>query len=398
MIKSVSRNCPCPICGHTDWCGIMSTDNGAEMYVCQRNTDNLLPYKGGVIGTDGKYYICVGISKEGKNNIFRDAAEVAEEQTMQKETWKAAHTADRPVRTLTPVDPVEVLSNDRLDKIYRRLLELLILEPEHKEYLHREGWTDGLMDDHMIRSFPEEDYIRFKKKQNGYKSGNNWRKSAAKTLVAEFGTLRGVPGAYQNRSGEWTFYGRPGILFPVYDANGYIYRLRIRLDKPPASGGKYRNFSSFIQDEEAEKQGFLVNKLCGGCQAGNQIGFYMNRSRDDMFIAYITEGEKKGIIGEYSLKAPVVSLPGVNSYGKLLEGKAGERPVDYLKVFGVRILIIAYDADKHTNARVMQSQIRTIETLHAEGFQIGLAEWDGAYGKGLDDLLMNGKRPRYVLA
>lgn len=55
--------------------------------------------------------------------------------------------------------------------------------------------------------------------------------------------------------------------------------------------------------------------------------------------------------------------------------------MDYLKVFGVRILIIAFDADKHTNARVMQSQIRTIETLHAEGFQIGLAEWDGAYRK-----------------
>ena len=43
-------------------------------------------------------------------------------------------------------------------------------------------------------------------------------------------SLAGVPGAYVNDRGQWTFNSRSGIVFPIYDAEGLIYRLRVRLD------------------------------------------------------------------------------------------------------------------------------------------------------------------------
>lgn len=401
-IRSVTSGHPCPICGKGDWCGIMCAEFGDEMFVCQRNTDSLSPYKEGVIGVNGKYYLCVGVSKEGQNNIFRDAECVQAEDAVKKKEWRQNATFKKAAayvpKTLTPVDPVETLDNTSLDKIYRSMLDKLILEPAHREYLRSEGWSDELIDANGIKSFPEEDYIRFRNKDSGYYSKNPWRKSLAKMLVDEFGTLRGVPGAYLNKKGEWTFNGQSGILFPLYDTFHHIYRLRVRLDNVSKKGGKYRNFSSFKLDEEAEKQGFLVNVLHGGCQAGNNLGFYMNPSRDDMYIAYVTEGEKKGIIGEDILHAPFISVPGVSSYGKLIEGSAGNRPIDRLKELGIKVLIIAFDADKATNEKVMQSQERTVNLLRKEGFIMGLAEWDISYGKGIDDLLFNGKKPRYVLA
>ena len=42
-------------------------------------------------------------------------------------------------------------------------------------------------------------------------------------------------------------------------------------------------------------------------------------SRDDYTVCYITEGEKKSLFANHVLHAPVVSLPGVNSFGKVLE-------------------------------------------------------------------------------
>jgi len=100
--------------------------------------------------------------------------------------------------------------------------------------------------------------------------------------------------------------------------------------------------------------------------------------------------------GRHSV-APFVSIPGVSSWGFLLSKKGGERPVDLLKRKGVRIFIVAFDADRETNERVMQAQKATIQALKEEGFTVGVAEWNIEHGKGIDDLLCNGYRPQYVL-
>lgn len=434
-VRGVNRHNICPICGHADWCGFYPVGDGYEQIVCKRNKEQQ-----NVIGCDGNFYVFVCETRSG-NARFEEAGQRQrrierwkEENSFKKESFKEYHPQKK---QKTVVDSVTVKSNKELDKIYRALLDLLVLDDVHKSYLKQEGWSEDLIEQNHIKSFPEKDFIRFK--YNNWYSKNPYRKTVAKRLIEQFGTdaLLGVPGAFQDKKGEWTFTGRKGILFPVYDTDGYLYRLRIRMDFMDTNrelvkgnpdwyeeagkkyfltvmkgfyteengekiyletGGKYRNFSSFYLNDEEYKKGFIVNDYKNGCEAENQLGVYMNPSRDNMYICYVTEGEKKGIFANNIMRAPFISVPGVNSWRKLIEGKKGERIIDRLKERGVRMFLIAYDADKTVNEAVLENEQKVIEALKQEGFAIGIAEWDMFYGKGIDDLLLNGKMPDYKLA
>lgn len=434
-IHNVSKSRPCPICGKPDWCGSMPATDGGNLVICMRDTD-----QSNKLGFDGNFYVCVGKSRSG-NTIFeeanqRRAKEIARGGSSKDYNYAAAKVPEQ--RKLTVVDQVDPLPNKKMDIIYRTMLSFLTLEPEHREYLHYEGWTDELIDKNHIVSFPEKDYTRFKYRKDTH-SQNPYRKRLAKQIINKLGLdgLKGVPGAYKDTSGNWTFAGRSGILFPQYDTNHLMYRVRLRMDfqdpsyeihssssgekwfidekgdknfismkgiyqikngerKFDKSLGKYRNFASYHIDEEEEKRGFIVNSYDSGCESGNQLGFYYNEQRDDMYIAYATEGEKKGIFSNEVLRAPFVSFPGVNSWSILFSGKDGERPIDILKAKGVRIFVVAYDADKCINEKVLKAEKQAIDAIRNEGFIMGLAEWDIKLGKGIDDLLKNGYKPSYV--
>lgn len=386
--KNFSKENRCPICGGPDWCGIMPGKDGGELIVCQRDC-----MKTNLIGRDGEYYIYICDSRQAKASIYEEAGQRrAKEMQKQGKKISGFDYAKLQCRELIPVDITEPLSNRELDKVYRGLLSELILEECHYHYLKGEGWTDELIRKHHICSFPVKDFERY---QSRIYQKNPLRVQLAEKLVRKFGSLEGVPGAYLNKKGKWTFAGNPGILFPLYDADGNIYRLRIRLDQDDGYG-KYHNFSSFKEDQEAAGQGYLKNYYRKGCQAGNNIGIYAD-AQDDMFLCYITEGEKKGILGESYLKNPVISVPGVNSYAKVLEGKPGRRPIDAMKQKGVHILIIAFDADKEKNMAVLKSQSCLAQALQKEGITVAVANWDISLGKGLDDLLVGGNRPAYEL-
>lgn len=438
-IRAVTKNSPCPICGKPDWCGFMPADDGGELVICQRDTEEK-----NVIGQDGNFYVFVALSRSG-NSIFEEANQrLAKEQrrNSKKEYDKSSFSKFKavPPKTYTVLDEVKPKSNEELNKIYNALLDMLVLDDIHKQYLLNEGWTEELIMRHKIKSFPEKDLTRFMHKNNPSK--NPYRKTLAKQLIEKFGEncLLGVPGAYKNSKGDWTFAGAKGILFPVYDAKHNLYRLRIRMDfmdvneklikegnsdpyyfkngkkyhVVPLKGiytledgkkvfdknlirGKYRNFSSFHADEDEYKKGFIVNSYNSGCEAGNQLGIYYNSERDNMYIAFVTEGEKKGIFCNDKMRAPFINVPGVNSWSKLIEGKKGSRAIDILYDRGVGMFVIAYDADKAVNSKVLESEKNAIQALRDEGFAIGIAEWDMRYGKGIDDLLQGGHQPTYNL-
>lgn len=449
-IKNVSKSRPCPICGKTDWCGFMSAEDYGELVLCMRDTDQQ-----NRIGFDGQFYVFVATSKKGKNSIFEEA-----NQRMEKEkAWKGKSgeykfdPAKVPqAKKMTVVDQVNPRSNKELDLIYRTMLSFLSLEPCHREYLKREGWSDELINNNMIVSFPEKDYTRFKYRKNDSK--NPYRKALAKKVMDKLGldNLRGVPGAYKDKNGNWTFAGQSGILFPEPDLDHLYYRLRIRMDfnDPNAeihteislddwyydanenkiqshdkwyydtsgnknffsmkgvykiedhrqiydkSRGKYRNFASYHTDEEEEKRGFIVNSYDQGCEAGNQLGFYYNEQKDDMYIAYVTEGEKKGIFSNDKLRAMVINIPGVNSWSLLFHGKKGERPIDKLKQKGIRIFVIAYDADKNVNKKVLEQEQNIVNAFREEECVLGTAEWDMNLGKGMDDYLAKDLKLSFV--
>lgn len=434
---------PCPICGATDKCkSLMNKTSGALFEMCANVKTGRNVKRG------SKWYVFAGTSKDGCFSRYEE--QEARKKRIQdykngvthenKEEQHVFHNVAPEKKQIVKVNEVRVRDNDYLDKIYRFLLECLELDPVHRAYLLQEGWTDELMERHNIKSFPENDFVRCKYKN--YQSNNLYRKNLAKKITDKFGpdALVGVPGAYKNSKGDWTFAGAKGILFPQYDAKGRLYRLRIRMDfmdvkrelTPQHNGdsyyeedgikhflqplkgfytiengvkvfekngnGKYRNFSSYHANDEKMKEGLEVNDYDSGCEAGNQLGIYYNTQRDYMSVAYVTEGEKKGIFCNDNMHVPFISLPGVNSWSKLIEGNPGERAIDVLASLGVTMFVIAFDADKEINAAVLKNEANAIKAIQNEGFAVGIANWDITLGKGIDDLIAGGHKPTYEIA
>lgn len=433
-VKEVSNSRRCPICGKPEWCGFLKSPDG-EMIICKRATGT--QKKQGVMGTDGHFYMCVGISR-GDNPCFMEAGVL--KSAMDSNGGK--EFVPRMPEPPKEVDPIEQLPDDMLDKFYRAMMSHLKLEDVHREYLHKEGWTDEMIKKYNIVSFPEKDRTRFNYRKN-VRLKNPYRKRLAKQMLEDLGNpkdgLQGLPGAFLHGE-DWTFTGPSGIIFWQYNAIHQVVGVRIRMDYMDVNGelqkdsegtyflqgdvkwylipmkgayqilpdgtrsfrkdgmfrGKYRNFSSYLADEKEESENNrLVNIYNKGCAAGNKLSFYSDCSRDDMYIAYITEGEKKGAFANYKMRAPFIALPGVDSWTLLFKGKNGERPVDILKNNGCKIIVVAFDADKSTNETVLDRERKTAEALRQEGFILGVASWDIHLGKGIDDLLAGGHKPSY---
>ncbi|MBE5965343.1 MAG: DUF3854 domain-containing protein [Lachnospira sp.] len=420
MVQSVKRNDPCRICGKGDWCGRMPSDKGYMLHICQRIGD-----VSDVFSTvDGQFYVRVGTGKSG-TSIFADANELKrskdENANGKKEYFKYE---EKPV---TYVNTATLSSNKRLNQVYSELDKLLKLEPYHREYLHKEGFTDELIERHKIRSLPISDYYRWQRGKSNF-TINRSRKAICADLANILGSLAGVPGFYQREADGgrfWTLNGRSGILFPVYDEESRQIRKRVRLDYDDyavnyyhddigkyyidngkkyyvSMGGvkellpdgtlqkikdlpKYLNISSYREDTEASSEYIKVNYYLNGCESGNQLSLYMGPT-DDMYCCYFTEGEKKGIIGNHFMRSPVVHIPGVNSYAKLLQ-PAGLRILEKLKEKGTKVLIVAFDADKATNNSVLRAEAGTVKLLKELGFSVAVADWNEKY-KGLDDALL----------
>lgn len=452
FIARSAANAICPICGYpgNDYCGRQQTSDGDELIVCMRTAKcvaeglNYFNPDGSCMGKDGQYYMRVGTSKSG-NACFMEAnmklASDVRKGIVRKPTNFKMPTYEPP-KPKVVVDEVKPLSNKELHRVYSSMARHLKLEDYHRAYLYKEGWTDEMIEKYQVVSFPEKDFSRFKYRKE-LRLKCPYRKKLAKLVLEDLGNpasgLRGVPGAYMTDNRDWTFSGPSGIIFWQKDIVGNIYRARIRMDyrdlnavieqdcngqeffiengqkwflsmkgawkelstgekewkKDGAFKGKYRNFSSYVEDEEELKNNRIVNIYKSGCQSGNNLGYYFDRSRDDMYICYITEGEKKGAFANYTMRAPFIALPGVSSWSLLFNGEKGKRPVDRLRDMGIQYFVMAFDADKSVNAAVLEKERQTVEAIKKEGIFIGVAEWDMEHGKGLDDLLAAGYKPRY---
>ena len=471
----VTNRRPCPICGKTDWCCFYSPTLGKEFVICKRVLDT-----SDTVGKDGKFYKFCGLTHEEQNAKFqemdawqanKDAWQANKDAWMRENKigpysekneyhrWYGASKSSRAdskthsyseykEQEYEIVDPVSVKSHSELDRFYRALLRVLVLDPLHRQYLQSEGWSDELIRSSLVKSFPAKDVVRFNHKL--YDSKNFYRKRIAQSVMSilHVTDLRGSPGAFVDHGGHWTLNGPSGIAIPVYDADGYLYGIRIRMDfcdidrtmeqvdgsyqytydgityyHTPFKGfshyengekvtdafyyndkghmigvkGKYRPLTSYLEDQKEREQGRIVNRFSSGCQAENGISVYYNPKEDVPKVAYFTEGEKKGIFANAIMHSPVITFPGVSSWRNMINGEHGNRMIDKLKALGVRICLVAYDADKESNANVLRQQDAVAQALMAEGFSVGLTHWSTKYGKGLDDLLAGGNVPGFEL-
>lgn len=403
---SVSRHDRCPICGKSDWCRFLPANSkvpGARMINCKRDT----VFQDQVSSVDGRTYIFIK-----KCNDLSSLYVEEEIRRKEQEIWRQEHGCNAKGRKEKPIkkgreQPVvqqrseeykvhgacKPLDDQRLDGIYREFLSLLGLNTGHRTYLLKEGWAKELIEKSLARSLPPA--REYTPPQTNGRRRYRSRREITEELVRKFGDLKGVPGFYE-KGGSWTFAGKQGLLFPLYNWKGQIYRLRIRVDYPEMdengkAKNKYHNFSSFR--EEKREDGTLYNYYLNGTQANSRIGFY-NQFTKDHYVVYITEGEKKSLVANYVLGHPVICVPGVNSFGKVFEAdESGISVIDHAIGLGAKVFVIAYDADKSINAKVLQCEGALVERLKEKGVQIALADWNIGFGKGLDDILGIGIRP-----
>src|SRR5262249_30380745 len=69
------------------------------------------------------------------------------------------------------------------------------------------------------------------------------------------------------------------------------------------------------------------------------------------------------------------------------------RAAKVLRALGVKVAVVGFDADWKTNPIVAQCTAALVKQLRERGFEVELALWDVADGKGIDDLLAAGKQP-----
>ena len=164
--------------------------------------------------------------------------------------------------------------------------------------------------------------------------------------------------------------------------------------------GKYKNLTSYYPKDIRDKDGNVikrVNAFPKGCQSGSHLSLYTSEG-DDPCVLYITEGEKKAIVANRILKAPVISLPGVASYGKLFEKEEGydKSIIERLTENGLSLSVLVFDSDKVTNQFVLDNEKKACKEFYKRSLPISIGEFNPAWGKGLDDILLDGIRFKII--
>ena len=449
-VEATNRN-RCPICGKPDYCCWYHPADKVNItiWVCKRDET-----KSNTYGNDAKKYMYIGDSRTG-NSEYMELAEYEEWKGKFEKRQSSNYSRSKNQRTefkkresartpeLIEEPEIEVKKPEELDRIYRFIQSQLVLEGLHEKYLKRAKWEDWMIQKLHVVSFPEDDEIR-KSYHSNVPYRNIRRAELADRILETFGAdaLLGVPGAFV-KNGRWTFSGPSGILYPLYDMEGRLYRMKVRMDfrdrrypmdtiffddgdtytdekgkilfismkglyrmnngervyvdigmtgNGKKKSGKYRFLNSYFEDQNALDQGVRKNCYYKGCRSGNVISVYNDPSYDQT-IWYEIEGEAKGAFVSMMRKAPVVTIPGVSSY--MLAAK--KELIEQERKKGMQCHVIAFDADKKTNAQVLRHEQQLVSALKEAGAEpIYLADWDMEQGKGLDDLIASGGTETYI--
>lgn len=247
---------------------------------------------------------------------------------------------------------------DLLHGVYSALLATLPLLPAHREALRNRGLDDAEIDRRGYRSLRVQGRAR--------RAGN---------LQAQFGNaLLSVPGfvVKQGRGDQpyLTIAGAAGLLVPIRDPGGRIVALLVRRDDATDGRGKYS---------------YLSSTRHGGPGPGSPVHVPLGINAPAGTVR-LTEG---------GLKADIAfALSGLPTVGAA--GLAWRPALDALQALGCKTVRLAFDADALDNAHVARALADCREALDAAGLAVELERWDKADGKGIDDLLADGKTPEVL--
>ncbi len=348
---------------------------------------------------DKKYFVK---SIEGVANLMGIPIEY-EDGTTQEAIQKREYIP-RPVQK-------EILAqhDDVCDKVYRAFLSLCPIRNEHAK-----EWIE-------TRKYSKDDIITV-----GLRSVPTPQESIhiIQQLISKGYPLERVPGFFQRFIPEgynlpfpkellerdndnkgywvWMLSAGSGYFIPVRNQKGQIVRLRVRRDQ---GNPKYIWFSS------SDNTTIETNKLKwkrNGASSGAPINVVPPISQIKIWevgtdlselmrvnVVLGTEGEHKSIISAKKLEIPVTGAPGLGNFKDI---------IPLLKEWETKKFIIAYDMDtlklQDDSIKSQKKQKNLMDKLREFamevmklGIEVLLWTWDIRDGKGLDDLLHQGKLP-----
>lgn len=263
-----------------------------------------------------------------------------------------AHTSVR----VTPISPAEIIpaperaDPDTLNRVYGMMLAAAGLYDAHAAYLASCGILDT----------------------SGYGSINGNRNVIANKLRREFDapTLRRIPGLYDRGESFLRIAAPDGMLVAVRDQLGRISGMQIRIIQPDGSK-EYRWLSSATHDGPGS-----------GSPAHYAPAAISHR-------VWVTEGVKKADVCASLTGCATIGMPSHTTQAAALGMLA------QLRDNGTDCVVIALDEDsaEHTRELVDLSRRKLIDACLALGLAVRVARWDGALGKGIDDLLFAEHKP-----
>lgn len=267
------------------------------------------------------------------------------------------YTAPEPKRS-SDREELPPLSADALDMVYRRYLQLLPLRTEHADFYRARstGIDLEVAQAHGYGSLPK-----------GYKDA----RCVIDALLLDFGrdVLLRVPGFWARRDRDQIINthiakaGDDAAVIPARDEQGRIIGM-IR-HTTSGDGAKYRTF---------QNGGGAFYTVAGDDW---QEGEYRR--------LWAVEGIHKAHVAAAQGLGRVMGLPGANladAHALALESMAPDVAIETL------------DADKLTNPNIQNARKRMVQKLADVAPEVRSAVWDVQDGKGIDDLLANGGRPR----
>ena len=253
-------------------------------------------------------------------------------------------TVDGPATAATPPDAGR--PGDVRNEVYSSLLDILGLSTGHDDALKRRGLSPASFGANRYRT-AEPGAVR----------------DAVDALVGTVSAdqCAGVPG-FSAAGGRVTAHVPSGLVIPVRTPGGGITALKVRRDDGGA-GPKYVWVST------------------PGNSCGNPAHVPLGVSKPCPVVR-LTEGELKADVATALSGVPTISAPGVTNW-------AAAVPV--LRELGAKTVLLAMDRDgKHATLAATE---KAMYGLAKEGFEVELEVWDGARGKGIDDLLAGGGTP-----
>jgi hypothetical protein len=290
--NAVSLDADCPFCGESR--GKLNLNLKKNVFKCNRCGES-----GGMLALYGKIY---GVDNQTACREIKDALG-KNEQAPSYQVRKREIVPKEPEIPESPPAPDAVRH-----KTYSMFFSMLVLADTHRQNLLKRGFTDRQIE------------------ENGYKSTPvfGFKKLTGKLLEAGC-TVKGVPGFYQDKDGEWTIHfsnKSSGFLVPVRNVDGLVVGAQIRLDHP-YDGRKYIWLSS---------AGFFL-----GTSSGSPVHLAGSPGEKTVFI---TEGPLKGDLAHALSGRTFGCVPGANQYANLPPF------LQAMKLMGTENVYEAYDMDK----------------------------------------------------